>query len=94
MNKPELVTQMAKHCGITKSTAKQVIEYFTDSVSDILKSGEAINISGFGHFRLVTTAPKKYRHPTTGEMMQMDAVKRIKFTPATRLADDVASLDT
>lgn len=89
MNKPELIACMARKNRCTKVEARYIIESFMETVGDVLAHGESVNLSGFGSFKVLPTPAKKYRHPVTGEMEEMPAGHRIKFTPSEQLAEAI-----
>lgn len=89
MNKPELITRIAKDNNCTKTEAKHIIECFTNSVSKALVNGEDVNLSGFGNFKIVACAAKKYRHPATGLIEEMPPAAKVKFTPAVKIAEAI-----
>lgn len=89
MNKPEFVQTIASVNDCTKAEGRRVMDYFTKTVKSVLLDGGSVNIAGFGKFEIIETAPKKYRHPATGKMEEMDATRRIKFVPSTYFADAV-----
>jgi len=89
MNKPELITRIAKDNNCSKSEAKRVIEFFTNTVGQALVNGEDVNLSGFGNFKIIECAAKKYRHPATGQMEEMPPTTKVKFTPAIRIAEAI-----
>lgn len=89
MNQPELITKIAKDHNCTKAEAKRAIKYVTESIYDALANGEEVNLFGFGNFKYVQRAAKRYRHPVTGEMEEMPSARKIKFVPSTQLAKEV-----
>ena len=50
MNKSELIKALADKTSGTQSEAKAFLEAFTDTVGDVLKSGDKITLVGFGTF--------------------------------------------
>ena len=50
MNKAELVSELANRTKSTQTEAKAFLEAFTDTVGDVLKSGDKITLVGFGTF--------------------------------------------
>lgn len=89
MNKPELITRIAKDHHCTKTEARRIVDYFTETVGNVLVDGEDVNLSGFGNFKIVEFAAKKYRHPATGQMGEMPPAFKVKFTPAVKIAEAV-----
>ena len=87
IGKQDLVGRVAQHAGIPNKQAEMVINSFIDSVSDALRKGEEVRITGFGTFRVVERAPRKGRHPRTGAEMHIPASRRPTFTPGTKLVE-------
>jgi DNA-binding protein HU-beta len=50
MNKSELIKALAESTNGTQIEAKAFLEAFTDTVGDVLKSGDKITLVGFGTF--------------------------------------------
>jgi DNA-binding protein HU-beta len=50
MNKLQLTEQLAAKLGITHTEAERFVNTFIRMVYDILRSGDKVNISGFGQF--------------------------------------------
>jgi len=54
MNKVELVAAMAKRAGISKRDAEKALNAFVDTVQSEAKSGNKVQLVGFGTFELAT----------------------------------------
>jgi DNA-binding protein HU-beta len=89
MNKPELVTWIAKRGNISKTEAKNALELTIGAISDVLKAGESITLIGFGTFKVVDIAERTGRNPQTGEKIQIKAKKVVKFKPGNDLSGQV-----
>lgn len=89
MNKPELISRIAADHGCTKVEAKRIVEYFTETLFDVLAECEPVSLSGFGHFKFIDAAEKQYRNPGTGQLSVAPAKRRVKFVPAAGLAEAV-----
>ena len=50
MNKLQLTEQLAAKLGITHSEAERMVNTLITLIYDILRSGDKVNISGFGQF--------------------------------------------
>jgi DNA-binding protein HU-beta len=50
MNKLQLTEQLAAKLGITHTEAERFVNTFIGMVYEILRSGDKVNISGFGQF--------------------------------------------
>jgi DNA-binding protein HU-beta len=67
MTKADIVDIVAKNTGITKMDTEAVVNQMLDTIREALKSGNAIELRGFGSFKVVKRAQRKARNPTTNE---------------------------
>lgn len=89
MNKTELVAAVAEQAGLSKKDAEAAVKAFTDTVSDALKSGDKVQLVGFGTFEVSERAAREGRNPKTGESMNIAACKTPKFKAGKALKDMV-----
>ncbi len=88
MNKGELIarlTEKSKACS--KAEVGRFLEGFIDLVTDALKKGETVAISGFGNFVAKTRAARTGINPKTGAKIQIPAMKVPKFKAGKTLKD-------
>ena len=50
--KKEFVAELAKRMGTTEKTADEWVEAYTETLTDIFKTGERVTITGLGGFYL------------------------------------------
>ena len=90
MTKSELIEQIAKDAGVTKTAAKQIVNSFLEAISsELVKEDGKVRLSGFGTF---STAQRKARigmNPRTGEKIEIKASKTVNFKPVKKLKDSV-----
>ena len=67
MTKADIVDIVSNSTGITKVETEAVINGFLDTVIDAMKSGETIELRGFGSFKVVKRAQRVARNPKTNE---------------------------
>lgn len=67
MTKADIVDIVAKNTGITKMDTEAVVNQMLDTIRESLKSGNTIELRGFGSFKVVKRAQRKARNPTTNE---------------------------
>ncbi len=90
MNKAELVAEMAKDAGISKSAAEKALNSFTGNVTKALKKKDGrVSLVGFGTFSVQKRAARNGRNPQTGESIKIKARKVVKFTAGKGLKDSV-----
>jgi DNA-binding protein HU-beta len=89
MNKSQLVDSIAADSGLSKTEAARALEAFVASVSQSLKQGDEVAITGFGKFTVAKRPARTGRNPQTGEAMKIKASKTPKFTAGASLKDAV-----
>jgi len=80
MTKADLVAQVAKKVGLTSKAAKEAVSIVFQTISDALKRGEKVVVTGFGTFVVRKRAARKGRNPQTGAEIQIPATKTPGFT--------------
>lgn len=80
MTKAELVAQVAKKAGLTARASKDAVNTVFSSVSQAMKRGEKVVVTGFGTFLVRRRAARKGRNPQTGAEIQIPATKTPGFT--------------
>jgi len=79
MTKAELIADIMKRSGLSRTQAKAGLDAFTDSVTDALRRGEEVRLVGFGNFTPVLRAAGVGRNPRTGETVALPASKTARF---------------
>lgn len=85
MNKVELVEKVAINAGLTKTQAEAAINAFVETLTDVLKDGDKINLKGFGTFEVREREARTGRNPRTGETMTIAASKVPAFKASSTL---------
>ena len=80
MTKEELISKVAEEVNLPKSDVENTLEAILQNVIEGLKSGEKINLRGFGNFSVIDTKARKGRNPQTGEEIEIPASKKVKFS--------------
>ena len=65
MNKTELLTAMAEASGLAKKDCDAALSAFIDTVEAALKSGDKVQLVGFGTFETRARAARKGINPLT-----------------------------
>lgn len=91
MNKAELIDQIAKDAGLTKTQANEALNSFTNAVTSTLKKGDNVTLVGFGTFSVSQRAARNGRNPQTGEVIKIKATKVPKFKAGKDFATQVAN---
>jgi DNA-binding protein HU-beta len=89
MTKAELVAQVAKKAGLTARASKDAVNTVFSSISQALKRGEKVVVTGFGTFLVRKRAARKGRNPQTGAEIQIPATKTPGFTAGKSLKRSV-----
>ena len=79
MNKNELVRAIANKLGITLKDAAENLDGVIAAITEGLKAGEKIQISGFGTFSLKEKEAREGVNPKTGEKIKIAASKLPAF---------------
>ena len=87
MNKNELITAIAEQTQLSKKDAEAAIKAFVDVVSEELKKGEKVQLTGFGNFEVSERGEREGRNPSTGEALTIKASKAPKFKASKTLKD-------
>lgn len=80
MTKADLVAQVAKKAHLSNKAAREAVQAVFGSISDALKRGEKVVVTGFGTFMVRRRAARKGRNPQTGAEIQIPATKTPGFT--------------
>ena len=75
MNKNELVRAIANNAGITLKDAGVALDSVVAAITEGLKKGEKIQISGFGTFEVKSKPAREGVNPKTGAKIKIAASK-------------------
>ena len=87
MTKAELVDEVARVVQLTKKQAETIVNIVFDSIVDSLRSGQKIELRGFGSFRLRSRKSRTGRNPKTGEKVEVPSKKIPYFKPGKELKE-------
>ena len=90
MNKTELIAAVAEKAGLTKKDAERIVNATFETVTESLKKGDKVSISGFGIFEVKTREARIGRNPRTKEEIKIPATKLPAFKASKTLKDTVA----
>jgi len=89
MKKKELIERIAEEAGVPKSETQRHFEAFEEVVTEALKSGEEVQITGFGKFSVKERKAREGRNPQTGQKMRISAQKVPAFSAGNALKEAV-----
>ena len=87
MNQTELIAAVAERAGLTRADAGKAVEALVGTITDTLKPGDEIRISGFGTFGVSERSERQGRNPQTGAPITIAASKAAKFTAGKGIKD-------
>ncbi len=87
MNKNDLVQKLAERTGLSKMDAQKAVDGVFEVVTEALKEGDEVRVTGFGVFVVSSRAGGKGRNPQTGEEITIKASKAPRFRPGKPLKD-------
>ena len=89
MKKKELIEAIAERTDAPKSQAQKYFDAFDEVVTNTLKGGEEVQITGFGRFYVREQKARDGRNPQTGEKMRIPAQKVPTFSAGNSLKESV-----
>ena len=84
-NKGILADQIAIELNVPRRTAARVLDAVLDSISDLLRSRGKVAVKGFGTFERRIRKGRAYKHPLTGESIDVANKETIIFKPSDQL---------
>jgi integration host factor subunit beta len=79
MTKSELIEKlMSINTVLTRKDSELVVDIVFDSMRNALKTGEKVEIRGFGSFTVRERNPREARNPKNGEVVSIPS-KKIPF---------------
>lgn len=80
---------LAERFNVSKKQGAEWLDAFTEEITNLLRKGEKINITGFGVFKVSDRKAREGRNPKTGAVIQIPASKKPKFTAGKLLKEAV-----
>ena len=87
MNKTELIAAMAEKSDLSKKDAEKALSAFLESVEEALKSGDKVQLVGFGTFEVKQRAARTGINPQTKKPVEISASKAPSFKAGKALKD-------
>jgi nucleoid DNA-binding protein len=87
-NKGILADQVAEELNVPRRTAARVLDAVLDSIGDLLRSRGKVAVKGFGTFERRIRKGRAYKHPLTGESIDVANKETIIFKPSDQLIVD------
>lgn len=89
INKGDLVDAVAAKTDLSKKDVTAVIETLLDKVTEELRKGNKVTLTGFGIFKTSKRAARVGRNPQTGASIKIPAATVPKFSAGKGLKDAV-----
>ena len=90
MNKTELTAAMAGKLDKPKKEVEEFLNAFTDTITETLKEGDKIQITGFGTFETRERAARQGRNPKKpDEIIEIPATEAPVFKAGTTLKNSI-----
>jgi len=83
--KLDIINQVVKITGITKTKAELAVETVFDSMKHALAQGDRIELRGFGVFNVRPRKTGIGRNPRTGAEVSIPPGKAVRFKPGKEL---------
>ena len=87
MTKAELIDSLAAKAEVPRPRAEELINHFLEDITQGLKRGDKVNISGFGTFTVSNRKARTGRNPKTGEPIEIPATRSAKFRAGKNLKE-------
>jgi integration host factor subunit beta len=89
VNKAELATEVSKKSKVSHKVAKVVVDAVFEEMVKALRSGERVEIRGFGSFVIRNYGSYQGRNPKTGETVSVSPKKLPYFKVGKELKERV-----
>ncbi|CUX95777.1 DNA-binding protein HU-alpha [Candidatus Gullanella endobia] len=89
MNKAQLIDIIAYKAYLSKTQAKSALESTLAAITESLKNGNAVQLIGFGTFKINHRSERTGRNPKTGKEIKISAKNIPTFISGKVLKDAV-----
>jgi integration host factor subunit beta len=87
MTKADLIEAVARATELGRKDSEVVVEEIFENIIQALKSGEKIELRGFGSFQVRQREARRGRNPKTGAPVEIPAKRVVYFKPGKELKD-------
>lgn len=89
INKDALISAIAAKTDLSKKVIENVIEAFEEIVTEEIRKGNKVTLTGFGTFKVSRRAAREGINPQTKAKIQIPAMTVPKFTAGKALKEAV-----
>ena len=87
MNKNDLIEHLSERTGLARNDAAKAVDGVFDVITDALKRGDEVRLTGFGVFVVAQRAGGKGRNPQTGQEIEIKPSRQPRFRAGKPLKD-------
>src|ERR1700729_460089 len=91
MTKNELARELAEDLELPRKQVAEIVEAMLDKMLTVLKSGDKVQLTPFGQFKIRDRAARIARNPQTGEPVNVPAKRVLKFIAGRSLKEAVGT---
>ena len=84
-----IVSAISEAADLSQKEADSMLEVILEAITDSLKKGEEVMVSGFGKFVVQSKAARAGRNPKTNEPVEISARRVMKFKPSDALKENI-----
>ncbi len=89
MTKIDIAERICSQLGCSKNESIILLESTISLIKETLKSGNNLNIAGFGNFEVKHKKDRQGRNPQTGETITIEARRVLTFKPSAILKSKI-----
>ena len=89
MQKTDFVKSQAERAGVSQKEAKMVVDAALDIITETLKDGEKVTLTGFGTFEVRQRQEREGVNPQTRQKIKIAATKTPGFSASSTLKEAV-----
>lgn len=91
MRKTELVRELAEDFELPRRQVDELVSALLEKITDVLKSGDKVQLTPFGQFKVRDRAARMGRNPMTGEPVKIPAKRVLRFLAGRALKEAVGT---
>jgi DNA-binding protein HU-beta len=91
MQKTDFIKAVAERTGVSQKETKQVVDAALEVITESLKRGEKVTLTGFGTFEVRQRQAREGVNPQTRQKIQIAATKTPGFSASSTLKEAVKS---
>jgi DNA-binding protein HU-beta len=89
MTTKELISNIAKRSGLTRSQVADLLDATEEAMVQQLLDGKSVHLQGFGALEVRQKKERISVHPRTGERSMIPPKQQIAFRPTQNLKDEI-----